>query len=508
MIRRFVCCLLFALFGAPTAGAQGGPLQGFDGYVATAVRDWEVPGLAVAVVRNDSVVFMRGFGVRTLGKPDPVDEHTLFAIGSTTKAFTTTALAMLVDEGKVRWDDPVTKYLPGFQLADPSVTREFTVRDLVTHRSGLPTADLLWYASPNTAGEIIRRLRFLKPASSLRSRYAYNNNMYAVAGAVIAAASGMPWEEFVRRRILLPLGMTSTLTGVGGLATRPNVATPHRPIDDTIRAIPYRNLDNIAPAGAMNAGVADLAKWVRFQLDSARVGGRRLVDSTSYREMLAPQFVIPPESFYPAAQLARPNFIAYGLGWFLQDYRGRKLVMHTGSIDGMSALIGMLPEERLGVIVLANLDHAEVRHALMYHVFDLHLGGTSRDWSAELRKLYGEASDRQRTAVRKAESARVASTRPSLPLGAYAGTYTDSLYGDVDVRVEKGALVARFGSGYVGDLEHWHHDVFRARWRDRVLGRSFLTFKLDPARQGVTAVSIEGIGEFTRRAGRSPQKAP
>jgi len=488
---------------AASAGAQRAPLRGLDAYVAQAVKEWEVPGLAIAVVKGDSTVYARGFGVRTLGKPEPVDEHTLFAVGSTTKAMTVAVLATLVDEGKVRWDEPVTTYLPAFQLHDPYVTREITVRDILTHRSGLPGADALWYASPDDLDAILRRLRHVKPASGLRAGYAYQNIMYATAGRVAAVAAGAPWDELVRRRILEPLEMTETLTGYAGLAGRGNVATPHIRVDDTVRAIAYRNLDNVAPAGAVNSSVADMAKWIRFLLDSARLrggptAGRRLISDSSYREMLTPQFLIPSASYYPAAREAHPHFTAYGLGWFLQDYRGRLVAMHTGSIDGMTAIVGMLPEERLGVVVLANMDHAELRHALMYRVFDLYLGGPARDWSAELRGVYGRLDAAAKEAERTVERGRVAGTRPTLPLDAYAGTYTDSLYGDVTVRVEGGALVARHGPMFVGPLEPWHYDTFRAHWRDPALGRSFITFALDPARQKVTGAAVEGLGDFVR----------
>ncbi|HEX2210967.1 MAG TPA: serine hydrolase domain-containing protein, partial [Longimicrobium sp.] len=356
-----------ALLVIPTAvQAQQGPLDGLAAYVEQGMRDWEIPGLALAVVKDDSVVFARGFGTRTLGRDEPVNEHTSFAIASTTKAFTATAIAMLVDEGKMRWDDPVSLHVPGFQVADPGLSGELTVRDLLTHRTGLPTSDFLWYASGSSTEEILRRMRFMRPFASPRSRYMYNNNAYMVAGLVVQAASGMPWGEFVRRRILEPLGMRGTLTGFAGLDVRGNVATPHLEVEGTIRPITYRNFDNIGPAGAMNSSVADVARWIRFQLAGGGWDGRRLVSEAQHREMLTPQFIIPQAQYYPAARLAAPHFTAYGLGWFMQDYRGRKLAMHTGSIDGMSALVAMVPEERLGLVVLINLDHAELRHALMY----------------------------------------------------------------------------------------------------------------------------------------------
>lgn len=502
--RALAAALLVIPTVSAAAQAQQGPLRGLAAYVEQGMRDWEIPGMAVAVVKDDSIVFARGFGTRTLGRDEPVDEHTSFAIASTTKAFTATTVAMLVDEGKVRWDDPVSMHVPGFQLAVPGLSGELTVRDLLTHRTGLPTNDFLWYASGSSTEEILRRMRFVRPFASPRSRYMYNNNAYMVAGQVVQSASGMPWGEFVRRRILEPLGMRETLTGFVGLDQRGNVATPHLEVDGAIRPIAYRDFDNIGPAGSMNSSVHDVARWIRFQLAGGEWGGARLVSEAQHREMLTPQFVIPQAQYYPAARLARPNFTAYGLGWFMQDYRGRKLAMHTGSIDGMSALVAMVPEERLGLVVFINLDHAELRHALMYRIIDSYLGGPPRDWSAELRPLYQGQDDRAEAARREREARRVQGTRPSLSLDAYAGGYVDpdSLFGRVTVRVDGGRLVASMGAGMTGEMEHWHYDVFRARWADASMGTSFLTFTIDPEGR-VGWVRVDG-----RQLSREPDAPP
>jgi CubicO group peptidase (beta-lactamase class C family) len=482
-VRRALAASLIAIpCIADGAEAQRGPLRGLEAYVEQGMRDWGAPGLALAIVKDDSVVFSRGFGTRTLGRDEPVDEHTSFAIASTTKAITATAVAMLVDEGKVRWDDPVSMHVPGFQLGDPSLSGELTVRDLLTHRTGLPNSDFLWYASGSSTEEILRRMRFLRPFAGPRSRYQYNNNAYMVAGLVVQSASGMPWSEFVRRRILEPLGMRETLTGFTGLDTRGNVATPHLEVDGVIRPIEYLNFDNIGPAGAINSSVHDMARWIRFQLAGGQAGGERLLTQAQHREMLTPQFIIPREQYYPAARLANPHFTAYGLGWFMQDYRGRQLAMHTGSIDGMTALVALVPEERLGLVVLINLDHAELRHALMYRIIDAYLGGPPRDWSAELRPLYRGMQERGEAARRERESKRVEGTRPSLALEAYAGTYADpdSLAGRVTVEARDGRLVASLAGGALtGEMEHWHYDVFRVRWADVSLGTSYLVFTID-----------------------------
>jgi CubicO group peptidase (beta-lactamase class C family) len=482
---------------APAPRAAADPVATLDAYTAKAVRDWRVPGLAISVVKDGRVVFAKGYGVRELGRPAPVDSQTLFAIGSTTKAMTAAALAMLVDDGKVRWDDPVTRYLPWFQTGDPYVTRELTVRDLLTHRGGLGNADYLWYESEIPVAEVRRRVRFLRPAYSLRSGFVYQNIMYAVAGDVVEAASGMPWEEFVRRRILAPLAMTRTVATLRETQTRDNVAAPHDRIDSAIRTISNASVDPVAPAGSIWSSVADMAKWMRFILDTARAAdGRQLLKPATWAELLKPQTIVTPQGFYPTARLTRPHWTTYALGWFQHDYNGRAVSFHTGSIDGMVAIIGLIPDERLGVYVLANLDHAEVRHALMYTVFDLwnadppeagrrergyppQAGGSGRDWSAELLKLYGGLQAQADSARARQEARRVAGTRPTLPLERYAGTYADSLYGAVTVTHERGQLVLRRGARS-GALEHWHYDTFRARWANAWQGTSMATFIIGP----------------------------
>jgi CubicO group peptidase (beta-lactamase class C family) len=488
---------ILALVTAPDAPAQPRPLEGLDAYVRTAVAEWGVPGLSIAVVRGDSVVFAKGYGVRELGKPGAVDEHTLFAIGSTTKAMTVVAIGMLADSGKVSWNDPVVRHLPRFQLIDPAVTAQTTVRDMLSHRSGLGTVDRIWYAAGGSVDDVVARLRHQPLASSPRSRYAYQNAMYAAAGAVVEAASGMPWERFLRRRLFEPIGMQDVRTSVVGLDTARNVATPHDLIDDTLRAVAHRNLDNIAPAGAVYAGAHEMANWIRFLLDTGRAGGRRLIADSTWREMFTPQTLIPRDAFYPTARLTNPHFTAYGLGWFLHDYRGEFVAMHTGSIDGMVAIVGLLPARRVGVVVLANRDHAEVRHALMWRVFDAYLGRPPRDWSTDIRTMYDSLAARGRAAAAQRER-RAAGTKPSLALERYAGTYADSLYGTLEIRLEGGRLVLDFGPGRIAELEHWHYDTFRARWRDPELGRTFATFAL--GRDGaVREVELEGYAEFRRQ---------
>jgi CubicO group peptidase (beta-lactamase class C family) len=499
LVRLLAAVPLIAAAASADAQRAARPvaLNDLDAYITRAVAEWRIPGLAISIVKDDSVVFAKGYGVRELGKPGAVDAGTRFAIGSTTKAMTAVALGMLVDEKKVRWDEPVITYLPGFRVGDPYVTRELTVRDLLTHRGGLGNADQLWASADYPAEEIMRRVATLAPAYSLRSRFIYQNIMYAVAGDVIAAASGMPWAKFLDTRIFEPLGMKATEATLAALDGQSNIATPHGEIADTIRPITNRPVDAVGPAGSVWSSVSDMAKWARFILDSGRVGGKRLLSEATFRELLSPQ-VIAPREIYSTMPLVRPHFFTYGLGWFLHDYQGQAVAMHTGSIDGMSALIGLIPDRRLGVYVLANLDHAELRHALMYRVFDMYSGNAPRDWSKELLAPYSGLERQADSARRDQIQRRVAGTRPSLPLDRYAGTYTSQTYGDAVISVRNEALHFAFGRGRIGTLTHWHYDTFQAKWDDVRMDPSFVVFAPDGA-GGVSSVRAFGI-TFTRAA--------
>ena len=451
----------------------------FDRYVRQALGQWKTTGLAVAVVKGGKVVFARGYGVRELGKPAAVDTSTLFAVASTTKAMTAAALGMLVDEGKVDWDDPVTKHLPRFRMQDPWVTREITVRDLLTHRAGLDNADYLWYVSDLPADSVVDRVALLKPAYSMRSSFIYQNVMYIVAGEVVAAASGMPWAEFVRRRIFEPLGMRNTYALASLVPNGSNVAVPHfRYGGDTIGIAQRDDAQAIGPAGDVWSSVADMSKWALFLLDSGRVGGKPLLKPATWAELFKPQTMVPPDEFYPSQQLTKPQWRTYGLGWFQHDYRGRKLDFHTGSLAGMVAIMGLVHEDGFGVFVSGNLDHSEIRHALMYKAIDTWVTGPGRDWSTDLLAIY----DRQRArrdSVRSAnEASRIRTTKPSLETAKYAGSYRDVTAGRVVVRFVDGRLRFEAGQSLAGFLEHWHYDRFRVRYDDKWQGTDPVSFSI------------------------------
>lgn len=496
---RLLLLLAALILAAPfaPAAAQRGSLSGFDHYITQAMRDWKVPGLAIAIVRNDSIVHIRGYGSRTMDANEAVDENTLFAIGSSSKAFTATLVGMLVDEGELRWDDAAHVHLPGLELFDPYVSKELTIRDLLAHRSGLSRGDLIWYATDYDRREILRRVRFLKPAWSVRARFGYQNIMYLAAGEAASTVTGRSWDDLIRERLFMPLGMTRSNTSTSALARTSNVATPHAEIDDTLRVVSWHNIDNIAPAGSINSSVADMSKWVRFQLAGGKVGTKSLVAAGTLQETHNPQTVVPVSA--DAKQLnPYTHLVSYGLGWFIQDYRGRELRQHGGNIDGMSAMVALMPEEKLGLVVLTNANGSPLPTIAAYRAIDALIGAQPRDWSAEYRKLV----TKQRAMAKETETKRLAQrasgTSPSLALDKYAGVYADSLYGNARLRSENGKLFMSYGKYFDGELEHWHHDTFRAIWKERMLGKSFVTFALD-ADGKVKSADVEGFTTFNRR---------
>ncbi|HEU5184042.1 MAG TPA: serine hydrolase [Gemmatimonadaceae bacterium] len=479
-IRPFHFLIALAVIAPASSYAQARePYPGFDAYVETARKTWKVPGVAIAIVRNDSVILAKGYGVKDIAKPDRVTERTMFAIGSSSKAFTSAGLGILVDEKKVAWDDPAEKHLSGFHLFDPYASRELTIRDILSHRSGLARGDMLWYGTELDRDEILRRTRFLEPSWSFRAQFGYQNLMYLAAGQLTARVANMSWDDFIERRIFQPLGMSESNTTIKKLSAMRDVATPHAEIEDTVRVVPWRNVDNIAPAGSINSHVVDMAQWVRLQLGKGKFAGKQIVSERQIEEMHAPHTIVRLEGtwkrFQPGAHI-----MAYGLGWFLSDYQGRLVVQHGGNIDGMSALVAMLPEEKLGVVILTNMGASALPYVVMHKLWDLHLKTPkARDWNAEMRRATDSLLTRAREAQKKREAERVANTKPSLPIEQYAGVYADSMYGEIRVRADSGKLKIDRGPAFQGVLEHWHFDTFRARWAARSLGTSFVTFRLN-----------------------------
>lgn len=474
------------------------PAQDYvDRVVESARKEFNVPGIAVAIVKDGNVVLTKGYGVRKQGEAAPVTAQSLFRIASNTKAFTAAALAVLVDERKIRWDDPVVQHMPAFQLYDAYVTREMTIRDLLTHRSGLGlgAGDLMFFP-PGDLGrdEIIKRLRFIKPATSFRSAYAYDNLLYIVAGQLIPAVTGKSWDDFVRDRIFTPLGMTNTFTDVAALKKGKDVATPHNTLSGKLEALLQEDHNSSAPAGAIITCVEDLAKWMTVQLNGGTFGpagpdGKtpRLFTPAQSREMWSAQTILPIEELAkdsPAAFAAtQPNFRAYGLGWDLRDYRGKRLVGHTGMLSGYVSRTALVPELKLGIVILTNQEVTAAHAAIANTVIDHYLGVPDADWvaaySARLKKQQTEGKE----AVKKAAGQRNPNTKPALPPANYAGRYRDAWYGDMRIEEHGGKLSIHFTHtpNLAGELEHWQYDTFVARWKNRTLDAdAYVTFTLKP----------------------------
>lgn len=476
--------LLFAALAPAGLAAQAAP-RDVDAYVTQALRRFGQPGVAIAVVQDGKLLFQQGWGLREVGRPERVDAHTLFQVASNTKAVTAAALAILVGDGKLHWDDPVTDYLPWFQLGgDPYVTRELTVRDLLVHRSGLSlgAGDLMWWFGDFSREEIARRLRYIKPATSFRSHYAYDNVLYVVAGEVVKAASGMEWDDFVRTRIFEPLGMTRTQTTVRAFRPGDNVATPHARVNTAGAMVPigWDTVDNIGPGGSINSSVAEWARWLMVQLDSGRTqSGSRLWPEQQTRIMWNPEINIPVGIPNPPFTALRANFSGYALGWSVRDYRGLKLITHTGGLAGMLSRVFLVPEKRIGIVVLTN-GETNAFNALGWWVLDYALGAPRTDWVS----AYADAGAATLAADRAFEDSAAAARRkdvgPSLPLGALAGRYADAWYGEVTLTEEGGHLVLRWSRspGLTADLEHWQYDTFRARMRVPFAADAFVTFQL------------------------------
>lgn len=438
-------------------------LQQLDQYIEKARQQWEVPGLAVSVVKDGKSIWCKGYGTRGLDQVDPVDIETLFAICSTTKAMTAACMAMLVDEGKMDWDDKVVEYLPQFKLSDPYWTSEIRIRDLLTHNTGMGNADLLWYLWDYDEEVILDKMRYPEPSYPVRGGYTYQNNMYAVAGQVIEKVSGQEWSEFIQQRIFDPLQMSNTFPTQRRSETYLNRSSAHSRYQGVIRTFPDESADKIAPAGAVWSNIEDMQKWMLFVLDSARVNGQRLISETNYREWLKPQAIVSDAGFYPTQQLTKPHWKTYALGWFQHDYQGRAVSFHTGSLQGTIAIIGLIPEEKLGVYVLGNLDHAEVRHAIMYKVFDLFGDeGINRDWSTEFLDLYKKLQPRSRES-----SQDEVLILPNYRLADFTGLYEDDYLGKLEILMENGKLKLLIGTDIEARLQHKNRNTFLVEYLSR-----------------------------------------
>lgn len=482
------CCVLLFSVCHPATGQSPVDPDALTELIEQSRSAWNVPGLAVAVVKDGQVVLARGFGLRERGKPEPVDADTLFAIASNSKAFTAAALAILQEEGQLNWDDPVQQHLPWLQMYDPWVSAELRIDDLLCHRSGLGTfsGDLLWWGTPYSPKEILQRSKRLTPRGRFRGSYGYSNLMFLAAGEVIREASGKSWAEFVTERILTPVGMSRSITSVSDLESRGNFASPHKPSLTDLRPIPWYNWDSMAAAGGIISSVNDMARWLKVQLAAGRIDDdRRLFSEESSHRMWSPLTIIPVS----AAAIKRnsaTHFRSYGLGWSLADYKGRRLVAHGGGYDGMYSHVLMVPDENLGVVVLTN-SMTGIPSALAHTIVDQYLGGAATNWLSD--GLDRDRKDREAFYARitRAVTPTVSGTQPSQPPEACTGTYRCPMYGDCRVDLEPSGLVLRLlpNPDLVADLTHLQYDTWIIRWRKEAAWFAEGTIQFVPDAAGI-----------------------
>jgi CubicO group peptidase (beta-lactamase class C family) len=429
-------------------------LEGFDAIVDQALKDYQVPGIAIAVVTDGHVIYSKGFGHRNIELKLPVTENTLFAIGSCTKAFTTFAMGTLVEEGALEWDQQVIDILPEFRLWDEYSTTKLTIRDLLTHRTGLPRHDLAWYGSKMSKEELLKKIRFLQPTFELREKYHYGQLSYFVAGTAMEKITGKLWTNVIQERILTPLGMYNTNFSIEDMQKSNNYATPYIEKNDKLKSMPLRNLNLIGPAGSINSNVSDLTHWMIMQLAGGVHKGKSLISPTTLQELYAPQVIVPgvPESKETLLQ-------AYGIGWLTLSYRGHYIVSHDGVSDGFTSVLGLLPNENIGIVILSNKNMTALPRYLYFTILDRILGLPQLNWLAEGVNNIKKNKESAREIKIKEDLQRRQNTVPSHPIEEYVGIYEHPGYGKVSIELVDGKLELHHNDlKFV--LDHWHYDTF------------------------------------------------
>jgi CubicO group peptidase (beta-lactamase class C family) len=507
---RYLAAAVALAFAIP---AHAAPPAGFDERVEALRTALGVPGVSIAIVEDGKTTLARGYGVRDLSAPQPVTADTIFATGSTGKAFTVAALAILVDRGKIGWDDKVIDHMPDFRMYDSWVTAELTIRDLLVHRSGLGlgAGDLLFVPSSDLSRkESVRRLRYIKPATSFRSGYAYDNVLYMVAGQLIEEVSGQTWEAFVKEHLFKPMGMhQSTVDDAGRLASG-NRGRAHARLNGTIRGMGEQEpLDetadlasNVAPAGGLAISANDMTRWLRVQLAHGKLpeGEGRLFSEEASAEMWNPVVLQPidprPESLTPT----QPMFYTYALGWDVQDYRGAKIIWHGGAVFGSLTAVVLIPDKNIGFSVAVNSEEGEVVRGLMYELLDHYLGLPKGDWPEKLRD-YKQNRFADAVKALQASSAKPARVGPSLPIASYAGDYADPWYGTIRIRADKGRLSIDFphSPGMKATLAHWQYETFRTEFTDKSIEPAYVTFNLDAEGkvERITMKAVSPLADFS-----------
>jgi CubicO group peptidase (beta-lactamase class C family) len=444
------------------AGSAKPSLDGLDDFINQAMKDWKVPGLALAVIQGDKVTLLKGYGYRDLEKKTPVTPQTLFAIGSITKSFTVTTLGMEMDEGKVDWDKPVRDYLSTFKMYTPELTEQMTIRDLITHRSGLPRHDLVWYSSDFPREDLLRRLQYLEPSKPLRTTFQYNNLMFMTAGYIAGQLNGTGWEDAVSQRILKPLGMTGTNFSEKETQHSPDFAEPYRKGNDLKAELKHISFDQqcpdrcaMGPAGEINSNVADMSKYLLFHLNRGKLEGKQLLSENNSVQMQTPQMAIPGAPAYKEMGEG-----SYGMGFFISSYRGHKEVEHGGNIDGFSAELAYLPADRIGVVVLTNLDGNPLPDLVAMNVFDRLLGMDQVPWSRRFLASEAGGKKSEQEAKDRGLSGQKTGTHPSHDLKDYVGDYSHQGYGMITI-AQDGDHFKFTLNKVTRALQHYHYDIFQ-----------------------------------------------
>lgn len=503
-VRQLVIFLAgcLALVAAQSAAADWDLLPA---EVERGMAMWQVPGTAVAVVNRDGVEFQQGFGTTAIENGSPVDEQTMFGIMSTTKAMVATGILMLVDEEKLALDDLVVEHLPELHFANPALDRELTVRDLLAHRTGLPSTDYWSFLQAMELDEQISRLRQVTPLAPARTRLIYQNTMYELVGEIIHRVSGKNWDEFLTERLWRPIGMRATVAARGMIPSGSPHVWPYRVVKEKLVAAEWDlHEDQADAAGSVWSSLHDMSLWAQFLLrGGVTADGQRLLSETSFAEMFAPQQLVSTEDFYPTEKLTQPNWRTYGLGWFQQDFQGRMIDFHTGSLSGLIAIIGLDRGGNRAVVVLGNRDHAEMRHALLWEVMDNEATDAKRDWNQDVFDLYDGLDQEALAEQEKREASRLRRTRPALELEAYAGTYESDVVGEIEVVLDDRKL-ALSSAMLSWDMQHWHLDTFQL-----VDGHGepvdLVSFTIGPAGT-VTALTVLGEA-FARQDKEEPAEA-
>jgi CubicO group peptidase (beta-lactamase class C family) len=441
-----------------------------ESYLPTAFDEYQIPGAGVAVVKDNQILFQGGVGYRDHEKKIPVDSHTLFASGSTGKAFTATILGQLVDEGKLSWNDPVIKYVPEFRTKDPVANVQLTIRDIQCHRSGLPRHDLAWLFSDASRQELLEKIQFLEPFAPIRSAFYYNNFMWTLAGIVGERITGKTWEENVKERIFIPLGMNDVNCSVEDTQKTKNFSYPYQIVSGKIERVPFHNINSLGPAGAINSHIEDYTKWLMMNLNKGQNAGRQIISAASLGEIHAPQMVMNLDNelaqrFAGYKEFSNPN---YTLGWFYAHYRGTRMLMHSGGIDGFSAFIAFLPDEGVGAIVLTNLGGTITEYGITWELIDRALGWEPIDWAKRCNNFDQRKNDEAEEGLSLLKKSQVKNTISSHPLNDFVGEYFDPGYGLVSIQIKEGSLKGKFNN-LEFDLIHFHHDIFLLQSHSKVM---------------------------------------